>query len=164
MVMTFALAVIMMAALFLMLLSAVGFIQQDRFFTTAPKEIQAVIQPKEERFPGQHIVGWIMMVIAVIMLFGPLIYGAFDGIRNGFSFGQFFLRFALMFLLVKAYDIIFFDWFLLCRSHFFTHFYPEAAYLVGPHLFGFNKFSHMREISFYMVVSLLTAFICTQIH
>ena len=60
---TIALSVIMMAGLFLMLWGAVGFVQNQRFFTSAPKEIQDALQPKHERFRGQHLVGWIMLIL-----------------------------------------------------------------------------------------------------
>ena len=39
MVLTILLAIMMMAGLFLMLLSGVGFIQDKRFFTSAPREV-----------------------------------------------------------------------------------------------------------------------------
>jgi hypothetical protein len=34
---------------------------------------------------------------------------------------------------MELYDILFFDWFLLCHSNFFPHFYPELKGIVGPH-------------------------------
>lgn len=40
---------------------------------------------------------------------------------------------------MEAYDILFFDWVLLCHSNFFPHFYPEVKGIVGPQLFGYNK-------------------------
>ena len=47
-----ALSLVMMAGLFLMLWGAVGFVQDKRLFSSAPKEALDVIQPKEERFEG----------------------------------------------------------------------------------------------------------------
>ena len=35
---------------------------------------------------------------------------------------------------MELYDILFFDWFLLCHSNFFPHFYPELKGIVGPHM------------------------------
>ena len=52
---TILLSLITMAGLFLMLWSGVGFIQDKRFFTSAHKEILAVVEPKKERFKGQHV-------------------------------------------------------------------------------------------------------------
>ncbi len=76
-----------MAGLFLLLWGAVGFVQDKRFFTSAPKEIQEAVLPKPERFKGQHILGWAMLILALAMMVGAVILGALDGIRNDFSFG-----------------------------------------------------------------------------
>ena len=161
MLLTIILAVVMMAGLFLMLWGAVGFVQNKKFFSSAPKEALMVIQPKEERFKGQHIVGWILLILSLVLMGGALVYGAYDGIRNEFSFWQFFLRFIIMLLLLKVYDILFFDWFLLCRSNFFQHYYPEVKPIYGPHLFGYNRKSHAVQIVLAIVVSLIAAWICT---
>lgn len=97
----------MMAGLFLMLWSAVGFIQNKRFFTSAPKAAQEVIQPKDARFRGQHTIGWLLMIFVLVLMGGAVIAGAYDGIQKDFGFWQFFLRFAMMLLLLKAFDIFF---------------------------------------------------------
>ena len=55
MLLTILFSIMMMAGLFLMLLGGVGFIQDKRFFTSAPKEVCDVVpELKPERFPGQH--------------------------------------------------------------------------------------------------------------
>lgn len=158
---TIILSLAMMAGLFLMLWSAVGFIQDKRFFTSAPKAAQEVIQPKEARFKGQHAVGWLMMILALVLLAGAVILGAYNGIQKDFGLWQFFIRFALMQLLLKAFDILFFDWVLLCHSNFFAHYYPEVKGIYGPEIFGFNKKSHLIQIVLMLLGSLLLAWICT---
>ena len=65
---------------------------------------------------------------------------------SGFSFWQFFLRFVLIFTIYKAYDMIFFDWFLLCRFHFFQHYYPEAAQVMEGRKYGFNIKSQLLKL------------------
>ncbi len=149
-----------MACLFLMLLSVVGFIQDKRFFTSAPQDIQNAIQPRGERFPGAHLLGWCMMILAVLMTTGSIVYAGWDGIKNGFGFKQFFCRFLFMFLGLKAFDILFFDWVLLCHSGFFPYFYPEVKGLVGPHQFGFNRESHLIQILAFIALSALLAWLC----
>lgn len=161
MVYTITLSVVMMAGLFLMLWSAVGFVQDKRFFTSAPKAAQEVIQPKEERFKGQHAVGWMLMLLSLVLMGGAVIAGAYDGFQKDFGFRQFFVRFATMQMLLKAFDILFFDWVLLCRSNFFAHYYPEVKDLYGPEIFGFNKKSHLIQIVLMLLGSLLAAWICT---
>lgn len=163
MITTVILALIMMAGLFLILWAAVGFIQKPQFFTSAPKEVQEVILPREERFKGAHWMGWFMAALAILMLFGPMIYGAWDGIQNGFTYGQFLTRFLIMVWGVQVYDILFFDYYLLCRSKFFIHYYPETEPVLGVHLFGYNMKSHATEAVFLFVVCVWLAWICTLI-
>ena len=161
MVTTIVLALIMMAGFFLMLYSAVALIQDKKYFTSAPEDIQEAVQPKEERFPGQHLLGRHLLAVSVMLLAVPMFFGAMDGVKNGFSFGQFVTRFLIMLLGLKAFDVIFFDWYLLCHSHFFPRWYPEVKDLVGPHQFGFNKRFHIITALLCIPASCLMAWFCT---
>ena len=161
MVITILAALMIMAAYFLILYGAVGFIQDKRFFSSAPKENLDVIPDKKERFPGAHIVGWIIEVAAILLFAGAFVLGAWDGVRNGFRFPRFFARFLTMLYLMEIYDIFFFDWFLLCRSGFFPHFYPEVKGIVGPHMFGYNMKTHIIHFVVYIPACAVIAWICT---
>ena len=158
---TLILSIILMVALFLLLWAAVGFIQDRRFFSTAPKDIQQAVKEHEERFPGQKMVGWRMAVVAMLMFVLSFLYGGYDGVRNGFGFWQFFRRFLIMLYLLKAFDIIFFDWYLLTVSHFFQHYYPETEGCAGYHSFGFNWKGQLLRIVLFPFVSALLSWICT---
>lgn len=46
---------------------------------------------------------------------------------------------------MEVYDILFFDWVLLCHSNFFPHFYPEVKGIAAPQLFGYNKKVHFMH-------------------
>ena len=161
MVTTFILSLIMMAGFFLMLYSAVALIQDKKYFTSAPKDIQEAVRPKEERFPGQHMIGSHFMAVSIVLLAVPMFYGAMDGVWNGFSFGQFVTRFLIMLLGLKTFDVLFFDWYLLCHSNFFPHYYPEVKDLVGPHQFGFNKRFHIITALLCVPASCFMAWFCT---
>ena len=150
-----------MAAYFLILYGAVGFIQDKRFFSSAPKENLAAIPDKKERFPGAHIVGWIIEALALSLFIAAVVVSAWDGVKNGFGFLQFFARFLAMLYCMELYDIFFFDWFLLCRSGFFPHFYPELKGIVGPHMFGYNKRTHIIHFVVYIPICAAAAWICT---
>ena len=88
MITTILLSFLMMAGLFLMLLAAVGFIQDKRLFTSAPEDVQAEIRPREERFPGAHAVGWAMMAIALAMMGGAFVLGGVTASKTGSPFGS----------------------------------------------------------------------------
>ena len=164
MAVTFICGFVLMAGLFLMLLAGVGFIQDKKFFGSAPEEIRAVIpDTKPERFCGQHAVGWCLMALSVLIMAGAVLFAAVNGIRSGFGFGKFYLRFTAMLLMLKAFDIGFFDWVLLCNGGlgFFPHFYPETKAVSGRHLFGFNRKTHAAQILGGVVLMLPAAWICT---
>ena len=161
---TILLSVMMMASLFLMLLGGVGYIQDRRFFSSAPREVIDVLPAlKLERFHGQRAAGWGMIALSLALMGGALVIGAWDGIRYAFSFRQFFLRFVVMLLGLKAFDIGFFDWFLLCNAgmNFFPHFYPETKAVLGRHLFGYNRKTQLAHIIAAFPISALLAWICT---
>ena len=107
MYMTILLAVIMMIGLFLLLWAGVGFIQNKKFFSSCPKEVFDVIESKEKRFRGQSLVGWILAIIAILFMGSSIIVGAVDGVQNNFTYIQFFIRFLMILLLLKAFDIVF---------------------------------------------------------
>ena len=82
------------------------------------------------------------------MMVGTIVIGVVAGIQERYELGQFFVRFLIMLLLLKAYDFLFFDWILLCNAgfNFFPHIYPETKEVLGRHLFGYNKKTHLIHI------------------
>ena len=131
MLLTLFLALVFILAVCALLYAAVVLIQDRRFFTTAPKDIQAAVKDHPERFPGAHALGWSLAILCLLLMMGAFVYGGYDGVRNGFTFWRHFLRFAVMLYLWKAFDIVCLDWLLLTRSHFFQHFYPETEGCAG---------------------------------
>jgi hypothetical protein len=97
------------------------------------------------------------------IMLGAIIIGAFDGIRNQFGFWQFFIRFEIMLLGLKVFDIGFFDWFLLCNAgfNFFPHFYPETKAVLGHYLFGYNWKTHLWHVLVGSPVMAFVAMVCT---
>ena len=138
-------------AYFLVLYGGVGFIQDKRFFSSAPKENLDAIPDTKERFPGAHSIGWVIEIIAILLFLAAAALSVWDGVRNGFGFLDFFVRFLAVLYAMEIYDIIFFDWVLLCHSNFFPHFYPELKGVVGPHMFGYNKRTASSRCSGFLV-------------
>ena len=161
MLVTVILSLVLMAGLFLMLWSAVAFIQDKRFFSSAPKDVQAAVLPRTgERFPGARRLGWKLMILAVALMLFALIYAGLDGAEKGFGFWQLFTRYLIMLLALKAFDILFFDLVLLCHSNFFPRYYPEVKGIVGPHQFGYNWREHLLMIALSPVAAAALAGLC----
>ena len=151
----------LMLAYFLVLYGAVGFIQDKRFFSSAPKENLAAIPDRKERFRGAHALGWGIEGIAILLFIGAAVLGVWDGVQKDFGFLRFFARFLFMLYGMEIYDILFFDWVLLCHSGFFPHFYPELKGIVGPHMFGYNWRTHLLHFLLYIPACAAAAWLCT---
>ena len=69
----------------------------------------------------------------------------------------------IMLILLKAFDIGFFDWVLLCNAgfDFFPRFYPECKPVLGHYLFGYNWKTHLAHVIAFFPISALIAWICT---
>ncbi|MCR5268667.1 MAG: hypothetical protein K6E16_09140 [Lachnospiraceae bacterium] len=163
MLLTIFLAIVFSAAITLMLISAVAFIQNKKFFTSAPKEAQdALIQRDEELFYGAKIMGWGLMIFSMLLILGVGVISIWDGFRSGFTFLQFFLRFVLIFTIYKVYDMICFDYFLLMKFHFFQHYFPEVESVYRNRKYGYNiKSQLLKLLVIFPAASALAAWICT---
>ena len=160
---TLILSLILMAALFLMIYAAVALVQSKKLFGSAPKDSQAAITEHKERFPGARLLGWTLLILAVLAFPGAFLYGALDGLQRGYGFWQFFARFLTMLYLLKAFDIIFLDWFLLTKAHFYQHYFPETEGCAGYHQFGFNRKQQIGKLVVFPFIALLLAWICTRL-
>ena len=163
MFLTVFLALVCCVAITLLLIAAVAFVQKMEFFSSAPKEAQALLKPREEElFYGARAFGWVLMILSALAISGAFAVAVWDGFRSGFSFLQFFLRFVTILTIYKAYDMIFFDWFLLCRFHFFQHYFPEAASALEGRKYGFNIRSQLLKLLvIFTAASAFAAWICT---
>ena len=163
MLLTIFLTIVFCAAITLMLISAVAFIQDKKFFSSAPKEAQEVIQPRDkELFYGARVIGWTLMIFSFLMIAGVGIISIWDGFRSGFTFWQFFQRFVLIFTVYKVYDMICFDYFLLMKFKFFQHYYPETESVYEGRKYGFNiKSQLLKLLVIFPAASALAAWICS---
>lgn len=159
---TIFLTVVFCAAIAVMLLSVVAFIQDRKFFSSAPKEIQAVIEPRpEELFTGARAIGWVLFIISLLMASGVVVIAIWDGFRNNFTFGQFFLRFFIITTVYKLCDMILIDNFLLLKFGFFQYYYPETRQVMKNRKYGFNIRSQLLKLLvIFPAVSALAAWIC----
>lgn len=163
MLLTIFLAIVFCAAISLMLLSAVAFIQDIRFFSSAPKEAQKVLKPRNnELFYGARMIGWTLMIFSLLMIAGVGVISIWDGFRSGYTFWQFFLRFITIFTIYKLYDMTCFDWFLLCKFRFFQYYFPETEPVYNGRKYGYNlKSQLLKLLVIFPAASALAAWICS---
>ena len=165
MFLTIFLAIIFCVAITLMMFSAVAFIQNTKFFSSAPKEAREVLVPRDkELFYGARAIGWVLMSFSFIMIAGVGIVSIWDGFRSGYTFLQFFLRFVLIFTIYKIYDMVYFDYFLLMKYHFFQFYFPETEKVYTGRKYGYNIVSQLiKLLVIFPAASAIAARICSYI-
>ena len=128
---TLILTLTMCTLLFLMIWSATYFYPWTRLLRFFPKDIEEKARLHQPPFPAAPVIGWILMLLCALGFVGVIVYGGWDGVRKGFTFGQFFVRFLVMLFGMKAFDIIALDFFLITKTQFFQHYIPETKGCAG---------------------------------
>ena len=119
-----------------------------RLAANFPKDVQEALKPRLDSLPfsWKRVLGFVILVVLIAAYLGLFIVGGLDGIRQGFTFLQFFVRFLVIGGMIKAFDIIGLDYFLLTKTHFFQHYFPETEGCAGWKDFGYNRFQQLRQI------------------
>ena len=163
MIVTILLTVAMMALLFLMIWGATYFLPWKGLMDFFPADIKEKALGHKPPFRTAPVFGWIAMCLCLLGMIGTVVYGGWDGIQRGYGFGQFLVRFLVIFFGVKVFDIVALDYFLITKSHFFQHYFPETEGCAGYHQFGFNRKQQLRQIVVMPFAALLTAWICSRL-
>ena len=130
-----------------------------------PKDVQEKLRPRLESLPlsPKRALGWIILVLFVAGYMALFVIGGIDGLTRGFTFWQFFLRFFTIGAVIKAFDILALDWFLLTKTHFFQHYFPETEGCAGWQDFGYNRRQQARQCVMIVLGSAVTAWIFTML-
>lgn len=158
---TIILTLIMCAAMFIAIWAGVALHPLPNLVSFMPKDIQEKMKDHKPPFKGAKLIGWMIIIIAVIVLIGVMVYAVWDGVRNGYGFWQFFIRFMIILYGEKLFDIACLDYVLITKTHFFQHYWPETEGCEGYHQFGYNKKEQMVRLVGYPFLCALIAWICT---
>ena len=72
------------------------------------------------------------------------------------------MRFALIFTIYKAYDMVCFDYFLLMKFKFYQHYFPEVESADFGKRYGYNVKSQLLKLFIiFPAISALAAWVCT---
>ena len=132
-----------------------------------PKDVQERLKPRldaMDRGPMtfRRLLGWVSLVLFCAAYVALFVICGMDGLKRGFTFGQFFLRFFVIGAAIKAFDIGALDYFLLTRTHFFQHYFPETEGCEGWQDFGYNRRQQAGQCVMIVLCSLVIAWVFTE--
>ena len=162
MLLTIFRSIVFCVAITIMMFATVAFIQEKKLFSSAPKEFQEAIVPREkELFFGAKAIGWAFIVFSFLLILGVGVISIWDGFRSGYSFWQFFTRFVVIFSVYKIYDMVCFDYFLLMKFGFFQFYFPEIESVARNRKYGYNiKSQLIKLLIIFPAASAFAAWIC----
>ena len=160
MVVTILLTIILMILFFLMELVASAFYPHPFVIDYFPEDVKERAKNHKPPFASAPIIGWALLILIMAGFIGCFIYAGADGIQRDYGYGQFFVRFLIMGYGLKAFDILFFDYFILTKTRFFQHFYPETDGCEGWKQFGYNRKEQVKQLISFFPCMAVSALIC----
>lgn len=131
--------------------------------TSMPEDIKTIIRSRPDAPKWRTALGYACAGIIFLGLLGTLVYAGVDAVRKHFGFAQSFVRFLILLMGYKAFDIICLDWWLITKSHFFQKVFPETEGCEGYRQFGFNRKKQLARLIAFPIVSLIIAWILSGI-
>ncbi len=98
----------------------------------------------------------ILLALALIAMFAGVIYLGIDGIKNGYGFWKLTLRFIVLLYVMKAFDILVQDQWLVMTVGYFKKLYPESADCDGWKDRGFNNKNQIVRIIAFPFLCMIT--------
>ena len=119
MLVTILLTVGMMVLFTLMEWVACEFMPMPSMAGFFPEDIQERLRPRIESITltPKRIIGKILFALILLGMLGIFVFAGVNGIRNGFTYGQFLIRFLIIGVGIKLFDIIVFDWFVITKLY-----------------------------------------------
>ena len=128
-----------------------------------PEDVKEKLEPRIHSLPMsfRRFLGWGILILLLTGYIGLFAVGGIDGKNQGFSFWKFFLRFIIIGGIIKIFDIVCLDYFLLTKTHFFQHYFPETEGCAGWKNFGYNRSQQIRQCVLIVIGSAVMAWIFT---
>lgn len=122
-----------------------------------PEDVRHAGQKHPEPPKSKQIIAHILLGIFLVSMFAGMIYLGVDGIRSGYGFWKLTLRFIAFLYVMKAFDIIVQDQWLVMTVGYFKKLYPETAECEGWKNRGFNNKNQLIRIITYPFLCMLTS-------
>lgn len=130
-----------------------------------PEDVQEALKPRLDALPmnGKRILGWVILILFITGYILLFIIAGLDGKVHGFTYMQYFLRFLTIGVMIKVFDIVCLDYYLLTKTHFFQHYFPETEGCAGWKNFGYNRSQQIWQIIMTVIGTAVTAWIFTKL-
>ncbi len=122
-----------------------------------PEDVRLAGKDHPEPPKGKQTIAHLLLAIFLVAMFGGIIYLGIDGVRNGYGFWKLTTRFIIMLYVMKAFDIIVQDQWLVMTVGYFKKIFPETSDCAGWKNREFNNKNQIARIIAYPFLSMMVA-------
>ena len=122
-----------------------------------PEDVRLAAANHPEPPKRKQMMAHFLLAIFLIAMLGGMIYLGIGGLKSGYGFWKMTLRFVVFLYVMKAFDILVQDQWLVMTIGYFKKLYPETAECEGWKDRGFNNKNQIIRIIAYPFLCMLTA-------
>ncbi len=142
---------------FLTIILASPMAKPDLVLHFLPKDIREAAKDHPEPPKRKQMAAHILLGVFLLVFLGGMLFLGIDGLKRGYGFGKLTLRFISMLYIIKIFDILVQDQWLVMTSGFFQRIFPETKDCAGWHNRRFNNKNQLVRIIVYPFLCMLTA-------
>ena len=122
-----------------------------------PEDVREAAKNHVDPPKNKQMIAHCLLGIFLISMLAGIIYVGLDGIRNDIGYLQLTLRFIVFLYVMKIFDIVVQDQWLVMTVGYFKKIYPETAECEGWKNRGFNNKNQISRSILYPFLCMLTA-------
>ena len=157
MINTIIIALILCMIEFLVIVIASPMAKPSLVLRFLPKDVREAAKDHPAPPVYKQIIAHILLAVFLISVFGGVIYVGMNGIREGLGYWQLTARLIVLLYVMKAFDIIVQDQWLVMTVGYFKKIYPETSECEGWKDRGFNNRNQIARIVAYPFLAMMTA-------
>ena len=154
---TIIIALILCMIEFLVIVIASPMAKPSLVLRFLPKDIREAAKDHPVPPVYKQIIAHVLLAVFLIIMILGVLYVGIDGIRNGLGYWQLTARYIVLLYVMKAFDIIVQDQWLVMTVGYFKKIYPATSECKGWKDRGFNNRNQMIRIVAYPFLSMITA-------
>lgn len=122
-----------------------------------PEDVREAAKNHPEPAKWKQMIAHFMLAVCLLAVLGGIIWLGIDGIKNGYGFWKLTLRFMVMLYVMKVFDIIVQDQWLVMTLGYFKKIFPETANREGWKNRSFNNKNQIIRIIAFPFLSMFLA-------
>ena len=122
-----------------------------------PEDVREAAKDHVDPPKHKQMIAHCLLAFFLLAMFAGVIYIGMDGVQSGIGYWSLTFRFIVMLYVMKIFDIVVQDQWLVMTVGYFKKLFPETADCVGWKNRGFNNKNQIIRIILYPFLCMLTA-------